>query len=233
MTQGKLRDKTILFTFFVGIMAMMGTAMADTIHSKGQIIDLPPVKEHGGIGLNDALLKRRSHREFSSEPLNLNDLSQLLWSAQGITHAAGLRTAPSAGALYPLELYVAVNHVKDLANGIYHYRITSHQLQLLASGDYHQRLAQAALGQDVIEQAAAVIAITAVYARTEKKYGARAKRYAHIEVGHVAQNIYLQVTGMELGTVMVGAFDDARVKKVLGLEENQAPLALLPIGHLP
>lgn len=233
MTQGQLRDKTILFTFLVGTMAMMGPAMADMTSSTKQIIDLPAAKTHGGMSLDDVLRKRRSHREFTIDPLSRKDLSQLLWSAQGITQERGLRTAPSAGALYPLEVYVVANHVEDLAPGIYHYRVTSHQLQLISTGDFHQRLAKAALGQDVIEQAAAVIAITAVYARTEIKYGSRATRYVHIEVGHVAQNIYLQATALDLGTVMVGAFDDNQVKKVLGLEEHQAPLALLPIGHLP
>jgi SagB-type dehydrogenase family enzyme len=233
MIRGHLQVKAILFSFLVGIMTMVSSAMAETIQSTAQIIDLPPAMKHGGIELNDALLKRRSHREFTGKQLTLKDLSQLVWSAQGITRARGLRTAPSAGALYPLELYVVTNRVEGLAAGIYHYRVKTHQLQLITSGDYHQRLAQAAMGQDVIEQAAAVIAITAVYARTEIKYGARAKRYVHIEVGHVAQNIYLQATGLGLGTVMVGAFDDTRVKKVLGLENDYAPLALLPIGHLP
>lgn len=219
------------------LFALLAGWMTTTLHAKTRttmpIIDLPHPKKEAGFDLNRALHERRSHREYNTASLTRTELSQLLWSAQGITHSAGLRTAPSAGALYPLELFVVISRVEDLAAGIYHYQIKTHSLRLISKGDYRHQLAKAALGQDVIEQGAVVIAIAAVYARTEKKYGSRARRYVHMEAGHVAQNIYLQTTALGLGTVLVGAFDDARVQQVLELKPDLAPLGLMPVGHLP
>ncbi len=230
MTLTREWNRIVLFSLFVG---WMTTACHAKTRTTMPVIELPAPIQQAGIDLNRALRNRRSHREYSNALLTRTELSQLLWSAQGITHSAGLRTAPSAGALYPLELFVVIARVEDLDAGIYHYQIKTHSLQLISAGDYRHKLAKAALGQDVIEQAAAVIAITAVHARTEKKYGSRARRYVDIEVGHAAQNIYLQSTALELGTVLVGAFDDARVQQVLELESDLAPLGLMPVGHLP
>ena len=223
-------NRIILFCLIAGWMTTTYQAKAQTTMP---IIELPNPLAKAGVDLNRVLHDRRSQREYSAAPLTLVELSQLLWSAQGISHPAGFRTAPSAGALYPLELFVVSARVEGLAAGIYHYQNKSHSLRLIAEGEHRQRLAKAALGQDVIEQAAAIIAITAVYARTARKYGSRAERYVHIEVGHVAQNIYLQTTALGLGTVLVGAFDDTHVQQALELEPDQAPLGLMPIGHLP
>jgi len=196
-------------------------------------IKLPAPHTEGGENLNSLLQQRRSQRHFGSGPITLAQLSQLLWSAQGMTDQSGLRTAPSAGALYPLEIYVIAGQVIDLETGLYHYRVKTHSLTRIDSADFRQPLTQAALGQDVIKEAAAIIAITGDYSRTQRKYGARARRYVHIEVGHVAQNIYLQTTALKLATVIVGAFEDHKVHQVLQLEKTLTPLALLPIARQP
>ncbi len=223
-------NRIILFSLLAGWVTTASHAETPTTMP---IVDLPAPLQEAGVDLNRALRDRRSHREYSTASLTRTELSQLLWSAQGITHSGGLRTAPSAGALYPLELFVVIARVENLAAGIYHYQTKTHSLRLISEGDYRHRLARAALGQDVIEEAAAIIAIAAVYARTEQKYGSRARRYVHMEVGHVAQNIYLQTTALGLGTVLVGAFDDTKVQQVLELEPYLAPLGLMPVGHLP
>lgn len=196
-------------------------------------IELPAPRIEGGHNLNQLLQQRRSRRDFGSGPITLAQLSQLLWSAQGITDASGRRTAPSAGALYPLEIFVVAGQVRDLEAGLYHYRLKTHRLVRIVRGDLRQPLTPAALGQDVIEEAAAIIVITGDYARTQRKYGSRARRYVHIEVGHVAQNIYLQTTALKLATVIVGAFEDRAVHQVLQLDESLTPLALMPIGRQP
>jgi len=165
-------------------------------------------------------------REFSSTPLTLEETSQLLWAAQGLTHPAGYRTAPSAGALYPLEVYVV------LPEGVYHYDPDGHRLDLHLSGDACPALYAAALRQDPIMDAPAVFVIAAVYERTAVKYGKeRSPRYVHLEAGHAAQNLLLQAVALDLGAVPIGAFYDDEVKKVLALPQDQQPLYLIPVGH--
>ncbi len=157
---------------------------------------------------------------------------QSLWSAQGHTHADGFRTAPSAGALYPLEIYVVAGDVADLPAGVYRYQPREHNLVLVQRGDLRAPLASAALGQAWIRSAPAVLAIAGVYQRTARKYGKRGRRYVHIEVGHAAQNVYLQATTRGLATVLVGAFNDTEVQEVLGLPSDHAPLGLMPLGRI-
>jgi len=195
------------------------------------LIALPAPAITGKQSLESLLQHRRSRREYPDLALNLAQIGQLLWAAQGITHTGGYRTAPSAGALYPLELYVVAHHVTGLNKGIYHYRPKDHSLIKTADGDVHEALAEAALSQASVEQAAAVIVFTAVFARTERKYGERAERYVHIEVGHAAENLFLQAESLGLATVVVGAFHDEAVSKVLHLPDDHAPLLLMPIGH--
>lgn len=198
----------------------------------GHRVQLPAPSLKGRASVEEALQQRRSVRDLARSPLALADVAQLLWSAQGVTHPEGLRTAPSAGALYPLEVYLAAGNVTGLAPGVYRYQPGKHELALVKPGDARRELASAALGQDWVRSAPAVIAIAAVYQRTARKYGARAERYVHIEVGHAAQNVYLQATARGLGTVIVGAFDDAKVQQALNLPADHAPLALLPVGPL-
>jgi SagB-type dehydrogenase family enzyme len=175
---------------------------------------------------------RRSIREFAPGALALAEVGQLLWAAQGITDSVGLRTAPSAGALYPLEVCLAAGEVSALTPGLYRYDPNRHILAKTEDGDRRTELANAALGQAWIAAAAAILVLAAVYRRTTDKYGARGERYVHIEIGHAAQNIYLQALALGLGTTEVGAFDDRAVKAVLGLPGDQNPLAIMPIGRI-
>ena len=194
-------------------------------------ISLPEPRYDSNISIEETLLKRRSVRDYSGEALTLQEVSQLLWAAQGITDPKGLRTAPSAGALYPLEVYVVVGSVENLAKGVYKYKPHQHELVKVLEGDQRESLAAAALGQPSVKQGAIDIVITAIYERTTKKYSDRGIRYVHMEAGHAAQNVYLQAVAMNLGMVVVGAFYDDQVKEALNLPENEKPLYIMPVGR--
>jgi SagB-type dehydrogenase family enzyme len=194
------------------------------------IVTLPKPRYDSKVSIEQTLLKRRSIRSFADKPLTLQDVSQLLWAAQGITDPAGLRTAPSAGALYPLEVYAVAGNVKDLTSGVYKYEPEKHQLVRVMDGDIRDKLANAALGQSSVRGGAVAFVITAVYERTTSKYGDRGIRYVQIEVGHAAENLCLQATAMDLGAVTVGAFDDGQVATVLNLPEDEQPLYIIPVG---
>jgi SagB-type dehydrogenase family enzyme len=191
-----------------------------------QVTALPAPQLKGALTLEEALAKRRSVREFSDTPLTLAELGQLLWAAQGTTHSAGLRTAPSAGALYPLEVYAVTRE------GVYHYQPQGHRISAHIQGNVRPTLHTAALRQDPVLKAPAVIVIAAVYARTAQKYGAeRSPRYVHLEAGHAAQNVLLQAAALNLGAVPIGAFEDDPVRRALGLPSDQQPLYLIPVGR--
>jgi SagB-type dehydrogenase family enzyme len=198
----------------------------------GDTIILPEPRNSGGISVEEALLERRSIRNYKNEALTLAEISQLLWAAQGITHPGGYRTAPSAGALYPLEVYVVAVNVEGLQAGIYKYRPQGHELKKVAEGDVRAELCAAALDQECIEDGAAVLVFAAVYERTTGKYGERGVRYVHMEVGHAAQNVYLQAVSQGLGTVVVGAFDDGGVEKLLQMQDDERALCIMPVGRL-
>jgi SagB-type dehydrogenase family enzyme len=161
----------------------------------------------------------------------LADVAQILWSAQGITHPEDLRTTPSAGALYPLEIILLAGEVSDLAAGVYRYRPRAHDLVLVKDGDERLSLFATALSQECVRDAPAVLAIAGVLKRTARKYGDRARRYVQMEVGNATQNLYLQAEALALATVVVGAFDDADARRVLGLPRDQEVLALMPFGN--
>jgi len=201
-------------------------------NSAPEIIQLPTPRYDSETSVEEALLQRRSKRSYKEDPLTISDISQILWAAQGITKKYGYRTAPSAGALYPLEIYIAASNVEELNSGLYHYNPKDHTLKKISEGDKRTDISNAALMQDAIENSSAIIIIAAVVERTARKYGNRAERYVHIEVGHVGQNIYLQAVSLGIGTVMIGAFKDESLKKVLGLTEGENPLAIMPIGKL-
>lgn len=191
-------------------------------------IHLPPVKQKGNISLEEAITKRRSLRNFKKKDLGLAEISQLLWAAQGITAKKGgyeLRSAPSAGALYPMEIYL-VNK-----EGLFRYMPSSHSLEVLAQEDLRPALAAAALGQGSVVEAPLDIVICTVYQRVTVKYAERGIRYAHIEAGHVAENIHLQAVALGLGSVPIGAFDDEAVKRALSLPSEHEPLYIIPIGY--
>jgi SagB-type dehydrogenase family enzyme len=190
------------------------------------IIELPKGGSLDDLSLATALRLRRSVREFTAGDLDWSEIGQLLWAAQGVTEqAAGLRTAPSAGALYPLELHAATRL------GVYRYRPQSHTLVQLGQQDVRHGLAGAALGQEFVAAAPCVFAIFAVMARTTRKYGARGERYACIEAGHAAQNLLLAACALGLASTPVGAFDDYEVTEILGLDPRDKPLYLVPVGR--
>lgn len=196
-----------------------------------QVVKLPKPRDNGKLSVEQAIAARRSIRCYDSTPLSLDQVGQLLWAAQGTTDPKGYRAAPSAGALYPLEVYLAAANVTGLEQGVYKYTPSSHSLTLVSSGDSRSTLAVAALNQQCINDAPATIVIAAVYERTAVKYGKRAERYVHMEVGCVAQNVYLQATALKLGTVFVGAFSDGEVKRLMDMTKREQPLCLMPIGH--
>ena len=196
-------------------------------------IPLPPAVHKGTLSVEEALLARRSQRAYGESPLGLSELSQLLWAAQGITdEATRFRAAPSAGALYPLEVYVAAGKVTGLPAGVYKYRPTGHELARGREGDVRGDLCNAALGQRAVAEAPAVLVFAAVYERTQGKYGERAARYVHLEAGHAAQNVYLQAAALGLGTVAMGAFVDEAVRGIVGLADGERPLYLMPVGKV-
>jgi SagB-type dehydrogenase family enzyme len=191
-----------------------------------EVTSLPEPSTDGPLSLEGALVRRRSVREYSLEQLSISEISQLLWAAQGITNPRGYRTAPSAGALYPLEVYVV------LEGGVFHYDPHAHNLTAVSAGDLRSDLYSVSLRQDAILNAPMVMVVTAVFSRTEAKYGrARSPRYVHLEAGHAAQNVLLQAVSLGLGAVPIGAFEDTRVQEVLGLPADHEPLYLIPIGH--
>ena len=193
----------------------------------GSLVKLPPPKQTGRVSVEETLARRRSVREFDDVALGDAEHSQLLWAAQGITHRTmGLRTAPSAGALYPLEMYLVTNE------GVYHYEPRAHQLEKTMSADVRNALSNAALRQESVGDAPSILVLAGVYERTAKKYGpARAKRYVHLEAGHAAQNILLQAIALGLGAVPIGAFEDDQVRQVLALPQTHQPLYLVPVGR--
>lgn len=171
-------------------------------------------------------MKRRSVRSFAPTPLTDQELGQLLWAAQGTTSTEGFRTAPSAGALYPLEIYIAT------ADGVFHYQPEGHRLLVVSRIDAREPLYQAGLEQEAIRSAPAVFVVAAVYSRTAAKYGeVRSPRYVHLEAGHAAQNLLLEAVSMSLGAVPIGAFYDDDVRDAVGLEADHEPLYLIPVGH--
>jgi SagB-type dehydrogenase family enzyme len=194
------------------------------------VITLPQPDTKGSIPLEQTLLKRRSVRNFKDIPLSLKNISQLIWSAQGITDKRGYRTAPSAGALYPLEVYVIVGKVDGLMPGIYQYLPGKHELKTIKTGDFRNELWKAGLHQTPIRQAPATILTSCVFKRITGKYGKRGIQYAFIEAGHAGQSILLQAVSLGLGGVPIGAFHDPEVSHVMGFNEDEVPLYLIPMG---
>ena len=190
---------------------------------------LPPPRFDSALSLEQAIQARRSTRSFSDASVSLEHLAQLLWAGQGIISPVGLRTAPSAGATYPLELFVVAGNISELEAGTYQYHCQDHEISLLASGDHRQVLSLAALGQASIASAPFSLIVTAIATRTINRYGDRAVRYVAMEAGHAAQNIYLQATVLGLSTVAVGAFTDSEVRQIIACDEAE-PFYIMPIG---
>jgi SagB-type dehydrogenase family enzyme len=198
-----------------------------------EVVRLPPPDTVGRMPVEQALLRRRSVRSYSARPLTLGAVSQLLWAAQGTTSAEGGRTAPSAGALYPLEIHLVATRVEGLPQGLYRYSSASHSLRQSASGHLAPLFARASGDQDFITEAAAVVLIAAVEERTARKYGSRSLRYVVFEAGAASENLALEAVALGLGSVVVGAFDDARLARLARLGETERPLCLVSIGYAP
>lgn len=197
------------------------------------MIELPRPSVKGSISVEEALERRRSVREYSRDPLTLAEVSQLLWSGYGVTSPEGFRTAPSAKALYPLELYLVVARVDELAAGVYRYDGHRHGLVSIRGVNVLNDLCAATFGQDFVASAACVLVFAAVYERTREAFQDAGRDYVHMDLGHAGQNVHLQAVSLGLGTVVVGAFRPAAVQQTMELPADQTPLYLMPIGRMP
>jgi SagB-type dehydrogenase family enzyme len=191
----------------------------------GTIITLPKPNQNGQMLLEKAIAARRSHRDFSPKPLALEQIGELAWAAQGQGTATRYRNVPSAGATYPLELFVVSGE------GLFHYLPAKHSLEKLSGQDIRTALASAAWGQNFIEEAPLTLVFAAEFARTTRRYGERGIRYVYMEAGHAAQNVHLQAESLGLGSVAVGAFDDDSVSKVLSLPDHLEPVYMVVVGY--
>ncbi len=191
------------------------------------LIKLPKPKEKSNVSLEETIKKRRSERRLSGGELTLDQISQVLWSCQGITdEKKNFRSAPSAGATYPLEIYLIS------ADGFFQYVPDAHALKRLKSKDMRQELSRACYGQGFVKDASIDIIICADFERTTGRYGERGENYVYVEVGHAAQNVHLQAVAEGLGSVPVGAFSDEKIKELLGLPEELIPLYVIPVGYV-
>ncbi|MBA7625777.1 hypothetical protein ES703_33209 [subsurface metagenome] len=222
---------TILTTLCFGCSRQSDVSSAGLPQEQEMAVKLPEPRYDSNVSIEQSLLLRRSTRSYTGEPLTLQEVSQLLWAAQGITDPIGYRTAPSAGALYPLEIYIVAGNVQDLSPGVYRYEPEEHRLVRLMDSDMRNDLANTALGQGSVKEGAIVFVFTAVYERTTGKYGDRGVRYVHIEVGHAAQNLCLQAAAIGLGAVTVGAFQDEQVAALMNLPGDEQPLYIIPAGR--
>ena len=209
------------------------TSVRDSRASEPAPRSLPAPNLVGGVSVEEAIAKRRSVREYAPDPITLAELSQLLWAAQGVTDARSRhRASPSAGALYPLELYAVVREggVAGLAAGVYHYWPEDERMSTVKVGDRSGELRAAALDQETVGLAAVSIVTTAVVPRTRPKYGERALQYVFQESGHAAENVFLQAVSLGLGAVVVGAFDEEEVRSVIGAGPEETPVYVQPVG---
>jgi SagB-type dehydrogenase family enzyme len=206
------------------------------VYADSTRIELPPLTLIPSMTLDNTLRKRKSIRQFSQKPLTLEEVSYLLWASTGIQreeYGYELRTAPSAGALYPLETYLIGNNVDRLSKGVYHYSIKEHTLEELRLGDFREKITSAALGQIMCSECAAVFAWTAIFYRSKWKYHERAYRYVYMDMGHIGQNLALASVSLGLGSCQIGAFFDDEVNTVLAVDgTEESAIYLSVVGHL-
>jgi len=200
-------------------------------------LQLPQPVRSTSVTVEEALRARRSFREYSVKSISLEELSQLLWAAQGVTREDGKKAAPSAGGQYPLQVYVVAGAISELSIGLYRYDGGIHSLQFITGDDLREALCEAALeGQPWVGTAASMIVVTANFDtardhfRAQPPLGERGDRYVYIETGAVAENVHLQATGLGIGCVLVAGFDDKKVKGALNLPQELEPTALLCMG---
>ena len=205
-------------------------------YPSSKTILLPNQFQASTITFNEVLKKRKSVRSFSSQPLSKNDLAFLLWASTGIQrteHGYEFRTTPSAGALYPIETYIAANNVEEIEQGLYHYNIKSHLIEEIKLGNFGEKLARAALDQEMCADASVVFIWTAIFRRAKWKYSQRAYRYIYLDAGHIAQNLGLAVTSVGCGSCEVGAFFDDEINSLLGIDgTEESTVCLSVVGHL-
>jgi len=197
-------------------------------------LTLPNPNFKGEASLEEAIKSRRTIRDFRSDPLTLQQLSQLLWAGSGITDEGGFkRAAASAGALYPIDLYIFAgqNGTPGLDAGVYHYHPQGHKISLLKAGDLRRDLAQASLGQMWMARAPITILIAGEYERCSRKYRQRGIIYTYIEAGHIGQNIFLQAEALGFGAGIIGAFENQSVAEVAGIPAQHDPILLMPVGY--
>jgi SagB-type dehydrogenase family enzyme len=211
-------------------LAFFGAAAAQAQQGAGPI-KLLDARRESAMSLEAALWARHSTRALARDSIALADVGQLLWAAQGVNRPDGHRTAPSAGATYPLELYVVASRVRDLPAGVYHYRSAGHQLETVAMGDRLPELVSAATHQAWQADAAVVFVFAGVYERAAQRFRDRADRYVPMDAGFAAQNLYLQAAALGLGTTFAGSFQDTALVRIVGLPENHRPLGIMPVGH--
>jgi SagB-type dehydrogenase family enzyme len=220
--------------YFWGLFMMLGIIMVFPSGGlAGEAIKLPPPATKGGMPLAEALQSRRTVRHFANRPVSLGQISQLLWEADGLSDPRGLRTSPSAGATYPLDLYLVVGErgVTNLPAGVYRYDVAAHELAPLVRGDFHAPVARACLHQAWMTEAPVMVLITGEYRRCTARYGQRGIRYTHMEAGNVSQNLFLAAEALGLGAGIVGAFDDKALAQVLKLPPVHEPLLVMPVGY--
>jgi SagB-type dehydrogenase family enzyme len=213
---------------------LVSVGFSSQIQGEERMTVLPKPQLKGSMSLEETLVERRSVRSFRSKVITMSQVGQLLWASCGLNPARkGRRTVPSAGALYPLDVYViaGAGGVETLEPGVYYYVSDRHALEMVASGDKRQEVAAAALGQMWMAQAPIMVVITGEYDRTTVKYRERGIRYVQIEVGHAGQNLFLQSVALGLGAGIVGAFDDSEVGKVMELSPQHVPFLIMPVGY--
>ncbi len=196
---------------------------------------LPAPETADGIGVWETLARRRSDRRYVDQSLQPAELSQLLWAAQGVTaegYGVKFRTAPSAGALYPVETYLVVHAVEGIESGVYHYVVGDHELEQLETGDFRRATAQAALDQEIAYRASVVFVWTAVFARSKWKYRQRAYRYIYLDAGHIAQNVALAAVALDLGSCQVAALYDDEANALLGVDgKEESTIYMTTVGR--
>lgn len=219
---------------FWSLIMVLGILMFNSSGSQGaEAIKLPRPAKKGGMSLAEALEARRAVRHFAARPLDMANISQLLWEADGLSDPRGLRTSPSAGATYPLDLYLVVGEegVIDLPAGVYRYLVAEHALAPLAPGDGRAAVARACLHQTWMTEAPVMVVITGEYRRCAARYGERGIRYTHMEAGNVSQNLFLAAEALGLGAGIVGAFEDKALAQALKLPPAHEPLLVMPVGY--
>ena len=232
-----MKIKTFIIVFIIPIVVFSGVLIflnfqksnKEIMDNQSESIQLPKPSYQGNLFVEEAINQRRSIREYQDKSLTLTEVSQLLWAAQGLNVKGG-RVAPSAGALYPMEIYLVVKDVENLSPAVYHYLNKSHSLELYSESQIDSELAEASYSQSWVEKAPVKIIISGIFERTTSKYGERGIQFVYQESGHIAQNVYLQAESLDLGTVVVGGFNQGKIDKLFNFNEWQQVLYIMPVG---